>query len=498
MQYIDNDMDDLYSKAGRQYPLKTDSADWEAVRSQLAADTPVTAPPTKKPFWYGWFLIALIPLVFLFTREETEKQKDTNQTVQEGNLKSSVSDKTPAISSNAQTQNSTPADGSPTVENKLSTPAALNGRNETVQKRNDRKVSGENSKANQLLILNNKTEKPRALQNNKERFSSINNNNDGTQPRAGELSKDLKRGSPAGPGITAGNNRKGKHTTSNGKLLEETGNESSNIADRDGASLMIGGRNSGSQLNRTQRDLAGKTGFPGLAQPGWLIGDRSPLFNDSKLILSGIVQPLPPKPSKPFADPDRYFYVGLSAAPDLSFIKSQAVKNVGYNFGLLLGYHFSKRLALEGGFLWDRKKYFTDGKYFDKNSAGIASYVWIKSVDGSCNMFEIPLSLRYDLSLKPSTFFVSAGFNSYLMKKEDYTYKAMANGSWYNGDHSYKNSGNHFFASLMVTAGYSLRVVRNTNIRFEPYYKLPLKKIGTGNMPLTSTGINISLIQRIP
>jgi len=498
MQYIDNDMDDLYSKAGRQYPLKTDSADWEAVRSQLAADTPVTAPPTKKPFWYGWFLIALIPLVFLFTREETEKSKASNQMLQKGNLKSSISEKAPAISSNTQTQTSTPADGSPSVENKVSTPA-LNGRNETEQKRNDRKVSGENNKTNQLLILNNKTEKPRALQNNKERFSSINNNNnDETQPKAGELSNDLKRGSRSGLDITSRNSRKGKPGTSNGKLIAVTGNEPQNIADRAEASLKIGGTNSGSQLNRTQRELAGKTGFPGLARTRWLTGDRSALFNDSRLILSGIVQPLSPKSSKPFADPDRYFYLGLSAAPDLSFIKSQGVKKVGYDFGLLLGYHFSKRLAVEGGFLWDRKKYFTDGKYFDKNNAGLASYVWVKSVDGSCNMFEIPLSVRYDFSLKPSTFFVSAGFNSYLMKKEDYTYKAMANGSWYEGDRSYKNSGNHFFASLMVTAGYSLRVVRNTNIRFEPYYKLPLKKIGTGNMPLTSTGINISLIQRIP
>jgi len=497
MQYIDNDMDDLYSKAGRQYPLKTDSADWEAVRSQLAADTPITAPPNKKPFWYGWFLIALIPLVFLFTREETEKQMDSNLMAQQGNLKSSISDKSPAISGNAQTRTSTPAaDGLPSVKIKVSTPA-LNGRNVTEQKRNDRKVSGENSKVNQLLVLNKKSGSQRVLQNNKERYSTI-NNNDLTQPRAGKFSKDLKKGISARLDIPSGNDRKLKYRTSNGKRLWQTGNEPQSITDREDESLKIGGRNSGSQLNRTQRDLVGKTGFPGLAQTGWLTGDRSALFNDSRLILSGIVQPLNPKSSKPFADPDRYFYLGLSAAPDLSFIKSQAVKKVGYDFGLLLGYHFSKRLAVEGGFLWDRKKYFTDGKYFDKNNAGIASYVWVKSVDGSCDMFEIPLSLRYDLSLKPNTFFVSAGLNSYLMKKEDYTYKAMANGSWYNGDHSYKNSGNHFFASLMVTAGYSLRVVRNTNIRFEPYYKLPLKKIGTGNMPLTSTGINISLIQRIP
>ncbi len=493
MQYIDNDMDDLYSKAGRQYPLKTDSADWEAVRSQLAADTPATAPPTKKPFWYGWFLIALIPLVFLFTREEKEKQTDQNQIETKGNLKTSISDKAPAISSNGPK----PADASPSVENKLST-RALNDRNETEQKRIDGNVSDEKNKTNQLLILNNSSAKQRALQNNKGRFSSINYNNVQTQPKSGELSNKLKRRTRVGLDITSGNGRRGKPGTSNGKLSPETGNEQPNIAVHSDASLKIGGGKSGSLQNKTPRELLGKTGFPGLARTGWLTGDRSALFNDSRLILSGIAQPLNPKPSKPFVDPDRYFYVGLSAAPDLSFIKSQAVKNVGYDFGLLIGYHFSKRLAVEGGFLWDRKKYFTDGKYFDKNSAGIASYVWVKSVDGSCNMFEIPLSLRYDLSLKPNTFVVSAGFNSYLMKKEDYSYKAMANGSWYNGDHSYKNSGNHFFASLMFTAGYSLKLVRNTNFRLEPYYKLPLKKIGTGNMPLTSTGINISLIQRIP
>ena len=35
MKFFDDDMDELFNKAGRQYPLKTDPKNWEAVRGAL-------------------------------------------------------------------------------------------------------------------------------------------------------------------------------------------------------------------------------------------------------------------------------------------------------------------------------------------------------------------------------------------------------------------------------------------------------------------------------
>jgi len=35
MEYLDDEMDDLFRKAGEQYPLKTSDSDWDAVLGRL-------------------------------------------------------------------------------------------------------------------------------------------------------------------------------------------------------------------------------------------------------------------------------------------------------------------------------------------------------------------------------------------------------------------------------------------------------------------------------
>ena len=38
MRYFDNDMDDLFNKAGKDYPLNTGKKDWNAVQQKLAGE----------------------------------------------------------------------------------------------------------------------------------------------------------------------------------------------------------------------------------------------------------------------------------------------------------------------------------------------------------------------------------------------------------------------------------------------------------------------------
>ena len=50
MQYIDNDMDDLFRKAAKDYPLNTNSGDWEEVVKKIAANDSerTIVPPVNK------------------------------------------------------------------------------------------------------------------------------------------------------------------------------------------------------------------------------------------------------------------------------------------------------------------------------------------------------------------------------------------------------------------------------------------------------------------
>ncbi len=191
-------------------------------------------------------------------------------------------------------------------------------------------------------------------------------------------------------------------------------------------------------------------------------------------------------------------YAGLIAGADASTIKLQSFKSGGYTFGLLAGYHFTKHFSIETGLLWDRKKYYTDGKYFNKSRTTIPDFVTILNMNGSCNMFEIPLNARYNfVQNKKGGFFVAAGLSSYIMKNEKYNYSAEAYGQNYDANKSYNNSTKNWFSIIDVNAGYERSIKNIGNFRIEPYIKLPLKGIGIGSLPVLSTGLNIGITRTL-
>ncbi len=190
------------------------------------------------------------------------------------------------------------------------------------------------------------------------------------------------------------------------------------------------------------------------------------------------------------------FYYGLSAGPDFSRVGSQAVRRAGYSAGILAGYRFHPRWSAELGLVWMGKQYQTDGTYFDKDAAGFPSYLSLLSLDGGCKMVVVPLMVRYHFDIGSQPFFAGLGANAYFMKEEHYAYIAETNnGSRYEGNRLYKNSGNHLFSHLQLSAGYSYRLSPRTSLRAEPYFHIPLKKIGIGRMPLTSAGLQLGIIR---
>jgi len=195
---------------------------------------------------------------------------------------------------------------------------------------------------------------------------------------------------------------------------------------------------------------------------------------------------------------DHYFYAGLIAGGDMSFVKYQKAQPLGYNIGLLAGYKF-KKLSIESGLLYVKKNYYSDGEYFDKSKTPYFNNAKILTVDGYCRMFEIPLNIKYDFIEKNRhAFFATAGLSSYLMNKEFYNYDYIKDGQWRNGSRAYMHSTQNWFSILNLSAGYQLRTGAKTNIRFETYYKAPLSGVGTGSLPVSSLGINAGITRQIP
>src|SRR4051812_30356694 len=61
---VNDDMDELFRKAADDYPLRTDSADWEKVRRQLEAAT-VPKEERKDRRYLLFLLLLLIPFSWL-------------------------------------------------------------------------------------------------------------------------------------------------------------------------------------------------------------------------------------------------------------------------------------------------------------------------------------------------------------------------------------------------------------------------------------------------
>lgn len=109
-------------------------------------------------------------------------------------------------------------------------------------------------------------------------------------------------------------------------------------------------------------------------------------------------------------------------------------------------------------------------------------------------MFEVPIDFRYNLAQnKKELFFATAGLSSYFMKKESYNYDEAAWGSIWPAMKTYTNSGNNLFSIINLSVGLEHKINKSISLRINPYLKIPLKGLGIGSIPITSSGINIGI-----
>jgi hypothetical protein len=224
----------------------------------------------------------------------------------------------------------------------------------------------------------------------------------------------------------------------------------------------------------------------------------SALINDTATHHNNNAVATQPLIKKPKAN-THYFYAGLIAGADLSFVKYQDVQPLGYNAGLLVGYKFNKRLSVESGFYLDKKNYYTKGEYFDKSNIPYFNDAELINANGYCKMFEIPLNIKYDISSrKKHTWFATTGLSSYLMNEEFYYFDYIKNGQEHSGSAPYYHTTQDWFSIFTLSAGYELNTGNKTNLRIEPYFKTTLNGVGTGNLSISSLGINAGIVRRIP
>ena len=465
MQYIDNDMDELFRKAGENYPLRTDGADWDALQAKLADSTSDAAAYTPKKFNrnYLWLLLLLfVPLIMVINKSD-------NQTIagRQGDLKDIVA-----------AEKSITTKTAPGNKKIISGEIKNNLLSEPAEDRNSVSINN-NSKISKGDILATDSKAANTLREG--RFAPSANGVGVTRGINRSLS-DLQ----IQKNIKAGRKPKSKNNIDNIRIVDQSAkNEHQPSADQSQSNSLA---DTYSSITNTNTELIPVDSTTALRQPKQT---DSVSINKQAAAVVNKKQPVKIKDNK------KGFYFGVIGGPDISTIKAQKVTNTGYSVGAVLGYSINKHWSVEAGALWDEKKYYTRGEYFDKTGTSIPQSVTVHYLDGTCNMFEFPIAIRYDLNMKKNSFFITAGLTSYVMKKESYNYGADNNGNYYEGFKTYKNSGDHLFSNLQLTAGYNYHLSPKLSLRIEPYIKIPVRDIGIGKMPISSKGIYVGITRRI-
>jgi hypothetical protein len=193
-------------------------------------------------------------------------------------------------------------------------------------------------------------------------------------------------------------------------------------------------------------------------------------------------------------------YGSLFVAPELSTIKFQHINKIGYKIGVSLGYKINSHFNVEIGVQREHKNFFSDGKYFDKSNLKLRPSTSIESLNGSAKLTSVPVSIRYNFSSKNNgQFFATGGVSAVLVTHtEKYDCVVTKDGM---PDKLLRNfsslTGTKYFSGVNVSMGYETAVSKLFKLKVEPYYQMPVKNLGVGELPLTSFGMNIGIVKEL-
>lgn len=520
--------DELFRRAAENYPLKTDGANWEALRARMESAVPDDdQQETGKRRKYRWLLLLLllIPFIILENRFHTAERLITGKTGEPAKTGSAqTSATTPADNEqqqNLQDHNNTVEDQSPLLKDKQEQQDITSAG--TMQPPANGTSGANNKPVESLQPASTNASQNNPAANSEEKSATAKSTTKiSTQKQKAGLAISAGTTAEDGTGV------KTQPKTRPGKKIHKAAGQNEST----GGGNELAAKNRATKKTKQKQQVSIQAGSTETEEPTALVDkketvnidkqDKEPV-KETALVTEDPVKdnnsveekkqetkPLAKEESKKEpAVPDsaivkkdkekqpfrRYFYAGLVIAPDFSMIKMQSVKRVGLNFGLLVGYRFSKRFSVETGLLYDKKYYETAGKYYNPKGVTLPPNTWYGDVKGGCNMWEIPVNLTYNFWQKPkSGWFASFGASSYFMKKESYDYDVVYSSTYsHHYSKSYKSKETGAFAVINVGAGYTRKLGKIADLRIEPYFRLPVRKIGTGNMPIQSAGIFIGL-----
>jgi hypothetical protein len=187
------------------------------------------------------------------------------------------------------------------------------------------------------------------------------------------------------------------------------------------------------------------------------------------------------------------FSISLLLSPDISTVRLSGLTRPGTNVGMLLSYRFSPRISMSTGLLRSAKIYDARTEDYSPPPGQWIYYVKPVQIKAACTVLDIPLNVRYNLSVRENyTLYAVAGLSSYLMLSEYYRYIYDVDDTHLRKYWQVNNQNKHFFKVYNLSAGYERRLGRRLSAGAEPYLKIPGAGVGFGKIQLWSAGVFIS------
>jgi len=188
-----------------------------------------------------------------------------------------------------------------------------------------------------------------------------------------------------------------------------------------------------------------------------------------------------------------FFSLKLSVSPDFSSIKFFDPDKPGMNYGILVGYSFSKRWSVFTGVIASRKIYSSTEIDEPYTSSGGYDYP-VSKLDGDCRVLDIPLNVYYSFYQgRTLSFSAGLGVSSYLMLEEDYIYHVDNPYGSNVYSNSVENKNNEWLKVLNISFIMQKKLSNQFSLEVEPFLKAPLAGVGEGKVLLVSMGASVNL-----
>jgi hypothetical protein len=195
---------------------------------------------------------------------------------------------------------------------------------------------------------------------------------------------------------------------------------------------------------------------------------------------------------------NRSLNIGFTFGADYTDAGGITNNQLSNNIGITLGYYLTNKLSVNTGLIYSNKFYWAPGKGQNRpNNSSSMNRPWapdIEYINGSCNMYELPLTIRYDFAKNDKTlFFVNAGASSYFLLKQTNIYFTHNGGgrpvAWLSKDES---QSNYWFGVGDISVGLETDLGKGFSFQAEPFFRIPFQNMGVENLKMYSYGFMLS------